>query len=255
MDGKLLVLCSERPTINETGDLKGHLLKKDGKQYFDTEGNEVNVEAGKRVFSAIDLLLPIVTPDGSRDGSDIFFVDWETVAPSNTEQLEELTSYAPPTVELPIQRMFKLTEKPNLAKRAYINRLCELKNAQREMIKGGKLDETLFGMDYGFLAMDDFLKSFSKAITNSGVVSILPAFSKSDSQKVIDDRFKILQAWKYQNDMESKLGRAPKIDIAKPVLYGDFAELREKASEEMIKIYSKPEFLEGGEMDDDSDAR
>ena len=42
MDGKLLVLCGERPTINENGeriDKKGHLLINKGKKYVKNKRN------------------------------------------------------------------------------------------------------------------------------------------------------------------------------------------------------------------------
>lgn len=59
MDGKLLVLCGERPTIDENGrriDEKGQLLTKQGNEYRDIDGNVVQVDEHKKVISGMDLL-------------------------------------------------------------------------------------------------------------------------------------------------------------------------------------------------------
>ena len=65
MDGKLLVLCGERPTIDENGrriDEKGQLLTKQGNEYRDIEGNVVQVDEHKKS----DQRDGFIKPNGNR---------------------------------------------------------------------------------------------------------------------------------------------------------------------------------------------
>lgn len=83
MEGKLLVLCGERPTINETGkriDENGNLLLKRDEKYLNTDEEEVEVDEHKIIINGMDLLNPMITESVE---PSILYVDWETVIPSD----------------------------------------------------------------------------------------------------------------------------------------------------------------------------
>lgn len=234
MDGKLLVLCDERPTINEHGgriDEKGSLLAQQENKWFNFEGKEIEVDPYKKVISAIDLLNEMMTETTE---PDILFVDWETVVPSDISQLQQMKLYAQSTEEIPPQMLFDAAVKnPSLMKRAHYDRLISIDNMRMRP-----------SFDYGPQAMDDFLGLFSRALSLNMIVSVLPTFSVQQAADVTNARWRVLQTWKNKNQMMSEHRNEPKVEVLQPMQYKDFGEIYIRAKDEMLKIISKPYLFE-----------
>lgn len=157
MDGKLLVLCGERPTINSHGapiDEKGNVIYDDRPR-----------DSHKRVISGMNLLNPMRTEALE---SDILFVDWETIVTSDIEPLQQMKMYAFSTEPIPTQMILDSDKNPSLMKRAHMNRLMQLEKCFARP-----------SIDYGFQAMDDFMQLFTEAIQNKrNCISTSSIFSK-----------------------------------------------------------------------------
>lgn len=94
------------------------------------------------------------------------------------------------------------------------------------------------------MASEKFIRTFIDAIQKNGIVSILPAFSKSDSQDVINARVTILNSLRTYIDMGARQNTGEHIEILPGMIYGEYGEVQSKAQEEMMKILSKPFFNE-----------
>jgi len=240
MDGKLLVLCSERPTVDDYGNLideKRNLLSKneDGK-YINVEFEEVEVDENKRVVNAMDLILPVI-PESIRD-YDIIYADWETVITSNIEPLQEMTAYSRTEERIPVKLILDSGHNSSMIRKAYSETLTEIDRPS---------------IDYSFIAMDNFMRLFSNSLHNNDVVTVLPAFSNSDSPEVVRARSRFLESFKYNEEMKAKLNRTQAISVLPSLSYKNFGEVHAKAQDEMIKIITKPYFFESQELTDDCD--
>jgi len=240
MEGKLLVLCSERPTVNDYGNLideKRHLLRKneDGK-YINVEFEEVEVDENKRVVNAMDLTLPVI-PDSIRD-YDIIYADWETVITSDIQPLQEMTAHAGTKDQIPIKLILDSGHNSSMIRKAYSETLTEINRPS---------------MDYSFIAMDNFMRLFSNSLHNYDIVTVLPAFSNNDSPEVVRARSRFIESFKYNEGMKSNLNRTQPINVLPSMSYENFGEVYAKAQDEMMKIINKPYFFETNELTEDGD--
>ena len=231
MDGRLLVLCDERPTVDDYGnriDENRNLLRptEDGK-YVNMELEEVEVDENKRVVNAMDLLLP-VEPNSIQD-YDIIYAAWETVAPSDIEPLRQMKSYSQNQEQIPFDLILKSDHKSSIMRKVYAETLTGISRPR---------------LDFSFIASDKFMQTFVDAMQRNGIVSILPAFSKSDSQDIINSRVTILNSLRTYVDMRVTQNRGEHIEILPGMIYEEFGEVYGKAKEEMMKILSKPFFNE-----------
>lgn len=234
MDGKVLVLCSEKPTINEYGDRideNGNLLKKgEAGEWFDILDNIVPVDEHKRVINAMDLLLPI-EPESMRN-SDIFFVNWENIIPSDIEPLQSLISYSATTEDVPFKLLLSVK---SMMQKAHVDRFIAIDKAGRRP-----------SIDYKFQAMDDFMRLFSETLDKNMIKSVIPAFSVRDSEDEINARTKLMSAWQNFNNMRAQTEGKGKIDVSSVVRYKDFGEIYETAGREVMNLISKPYDFEDG---------
>lgn len=167
MDGKLLVLCGERPTINSQGDLideEGYICQKRGRTYFNYKGEPVQVDEHKNVINSLDLLNPMTTESINRN---VLFVDWDTILPSDVKPLIEMKRYALSTESIPPEFILKQGESDSIMKRAYFDMLMFIdKVGQRPL------------MNYGLRSMEVFMRTFLGAIINNRITAILPGMPK-----------------------------------------------------------------------------
>ena len=227
MDGKLLVLCGERPTIDENGrriDEKGQLLTKQGNEYRDIDGNVVQVDEHKKVISGMDLLNPMET---EATKLNILYVDWETIIGSGDgEPLQEMKHYAEIVDKLPARITLKGMEEPSLLKKAHWDTLMEIdRYGQRPT------------HSYKFKAMEQFEKMFSDVMQKNGIVSILLALPVEDGEDVNQRRMKLLRSWNYA---QKSLQAPRKVEVLSQLSYTTYGEVYKKAQDEMMKIYEKP---------------
>ena len=236
MDGKVVVLCGEKPTINEYGDRldeNSNLLEKIGEKYYNVADEEVYVDEHKCIISGMNLLNPIATEATNRD---ILFVNWETVLSTDLQPLQEMIAYANSTEQIPPKVILDISKNPSIIKKAYGDRLMLLDDHNlRPQI------------DYQFQAMDDFLQLFSRSLSKNMVVTVLPAFPNSDSPEVNKARARFIESWRNVNRIRaSKASHSDEelIEVADPINYDNFEEIYERASEEMQKVISKPYWFE-----------
>lgn len=244
MDGKLLVLCGERPTINENGeriDKKGHLLINKGKKYLNKKGEEVKVNKHKQIISGMDLLSTYMTESIK---PDMLFVDWETIVTSDLEPLYEMIKYAESEEIIPPELIFDAQKNESIMKKAHLDTLLQKdKHSERP------------SFDYKFEAMENFMQMFSSAITDNRIVSILPAYSTKDDDEINRARMKLLESLKYRMETKFKLGQGPKINVLDSIYYSDYGKVHEKAIIEMMRIISEPDWYEQSTQSPDDSGR
>lgn len=229
MDGKLLVLCDERPTINENGkriDEKGNLLIKTGDKWMDYEGNEVEVDLHKKVISAMNLLNPMMTESTK---PDTLFVDWETIVQSDIESLQKMVQYAQMSQPTPPQELFEIMKKSeSIMKKAHYERLISLEQHNMKP-----------SIDYQFQAMEDFMRLFEEILELNGIVTVLPTFRNKENEEITTARVKIINTIK---DRLRTINRGIDCEILQPMTYDNFGEIYIKSNEERLKIISLPIF-------------
>ena len=236
MDGKVLVLCGERPTINEYGDRldeNSNLLQKIDGKYYNLSDEEVEVDEHKNVINGMTLLNEIST---DATNSDILFVDWETILSTDLQPLQEMIAYANSTEPIPPKVILNSSKNPSMLKKAYTDRLM--------LIDSHNIRPRI---DYQFQAMDDFLQLFSRTLSKHMVATVLPAFAKSDSPEVNAARARFIKSWETVNEIRaSKYSNSNEdlIEVAEPIEYENFEEVYERASEEMQKVISRPYWFE-----------
>ena len=231
MDGRLLVLCSERPTVDDYGNRidenRDILRKTEAGKYVNIELEEVEVDEKERVVNAMDLLLPI--EPHSIQGYDIIYADWETVAPSDIAPLQQMKTYSQNQEQIPFDLILKSDHKSSIMRKVYAETLTGIGRPR---------------MDFSFIASDKFMRTFIDALQKNGIVSILPAFSKTDSQDVINARTTILNSLRTYINMRNMQETGEHIEILPGIIYEEYGEVYRKAQEEMMKILSKPFFNE-----------
>lgn len=237
MDGNLLVLCSERPTIDDYGnriDENRNLLRKneDGK-YTNVEFKEVSVDEEKRVVNAMDLTLPVI-PESIRDYK-IIYADWETVITSDIKPLQEMIAYSETEEQIPVKLILDSGHNSSMMRKAYSETLTGIERPR---------------IDYSFIAMENFMRLFSNSLHNNSIVSILPTFSKKDSPEVVRARSRVLESFKYNEEMMAKQYKGQAIEILPSISYTELEEVYSKAREEIIKIMSKPYSFEKTDLTD-----
>ena len=236
MDGKVLVLCGEKPTINEYGDRldeNSNLLEKIGEKYYNVADEEVEVDEHKRIISGMNLLNEIST-DATK--GDILFVNWDTVLSTDLLPLQEMIFYANSIEPIPPNVILGISKNPSIMKKAYGDRLM--------LIDSHNLRPQI---DYSFQATNDFLQLFSRTLSKHMVATVLPAFPKSDSPEVNAVRSRFIESWRNINRIRSKRlnhDNEELIEVADPISYDNFAEVYERASAEMQKVISKPYWFE-----------
>lgn len=243
MEGKLLVLCRERPTINENGkriDENGNLLLKRDEKYLNTDEEEVEVDEHKIIINGMDLLNPMITESVE---PSILYVDWETIIPSDIEPLYEMVEYAETVDRIPSKLILKAQDNRSLMKKAHLETLLQKdKYGERPCL------------DYRFQAMENFMQMFSDAILNNGIVSILPAYPNSE-EEINRARFKVMEAIRYRMQMNVRNAKQAKVDMLDPFYYDEYGEVYIKAQREMMKIMSKPDWIGHGSPSDEDPMR
>lgn len=211
MDGKLVVLCDERPTITEHGTRIGN-----------------DPDEHKRVINGLDLTSKMMTDSLQ---SDILFVDWETIIPSNIETLREMSECAFSTDKIPVELMQKNLNKTSFMQNIYYERLLNISD-RRPCI------------DYGFMAMDDFMRGFTNILAKNGVVRVLPTFKSTQIPEINNPRRKLIRAWQDNNNILSRVNNIEPIELLPEVFYEEYGEIYNKATDEYIKIIEAPYFFE-----------
>ena len=214
MDGKLVILCDERPTIDEFGRWIGK-----------------DEDTHKRIINGMDFLNVMMT-ESVRE-SDKLFVDWETVVPSNIESLVELQNYARTTETVPAEVLMNSVKNRNLMQRAYFDRFTSV-----------NLSNMRPCLDYSFMAMDDFMRLLTDLFEKNGVVRVLPTFKNSQTQEINMARARVIKTWSDNNMMLSKINKKETIELLPEFNYDSFGEIYQKADEEYMKILSAPFFFE-----------
>ena len=229
MDGKLLVLCGERPTIDENGrriDEKGQLLTKQGNEYRDIDGNVVQVDEHKKVISGMDLLNSMET---EATKPNILYVDWESIIGSDDGQsLQEMKHYAEIIDRIPARIALEGMEGTSLLKKAHRDTLMEIdRYGQRPT------------HSYKFKAMEQFEKMFLDVMQKNGIVSILPSLPVEDGEDVNQRRMRLLRSW---DCVQKSLQRIRNVEVLPPLSYTTYGEVYTKAQHEMRSIYAKPDW-------------
>lgn len=241
MDGKLIVLCGERPTINENAkriDEQGNLLAKIDDKYININQEEVKVDEYKKVINGMDLLYDMVTE--STD-TETIFVDWETIIPSDIQPMQEMIKVAMSTQEISPEMILESGKNKSFLKKAYMDTLLAVSKAEERPC-----------FDYQFQAMEHFMQLFSDAIEKNQVVSILPTFPNADDATINNARMKIIQAWKNRNEIKAKLQRESKIEVLDGISYDEFGEIYSRAMDERLRILSKPDWYDKlGQQEDE----
>lgn len=127
MDGKLLVLCDERPTINsyrERIDENGDVLRKENGKYYNVNNQEVDIDEHKEIISGMELLNNINTP--AINDSDILFVDWNTVVSSNIELLTEMKRLSENQETIIFKDILTNGKNESITEKAYYDILFEI---------------------------------------------------------------------------------------------------------------------------------
>lgn len=227
MDGKLLVLCSERPTVDDYGnriDENRNLLKEnENGKYTNVEFEEVEVDESKRIVNAMDLILPVI-PESIRD-YEIIYADWETVVTSDIEPLIEMKQYANTKEQIPVKLILDSGHNSSMMRKAYMETLTEIERPR---------------IDFSFLASDRFIKLLSDTLHKHDIVAVLPAFSENDSEEIVRVRSRVLEAFKNNEEMKAKQNGTEAIEVLESLSYTDFVEVLIRARDEMVKILSKP---------------
>ncbi|MCI9063106.1 MAG: hypothetical protein HFJ17_00625 [Clostridia bacterium] len=225
MDGKLVVLCDERPTINKYGDPIGE-----------------NKDTHKRVISGIDLLNEMYTESIK---SDVLFVDWETVVPSDIGILEKMQQYAKTTDSISPEFILDCMRKQSLMQRAYLDRLTGLDKLNMRP-----------RMDYNFMAMDDFMKLLADSLYKNGAVKVLPAYKTDQEADINIARNRVIQTWSDNNKLRLQREKKTEIKLLPGMEYTEFGEVYTKAQEEYMKIIGEPyDFEENNDLQNDDGGR
>ena len=172
----------------------------------------------------------------STQRSDIIFADWESVVPSDIQELQEMVAYSITQEIIPQKFFLGKGENQSLMKKAHLLRLLECERPS---------------IDYRFQAIDDFFSLLSSSIENNMIVSVLPAFSNSDLPEVTRARLKVLESLKNI----CKMNNSRAVELLPVMNYENFGEVYGKAQDEMLKIMSKPYFFEEESIGEDEGAR
>lgn len=239
MDGKVLVLCSEKPTVNQYGeriDKNGYLLEKTKKgEWINNKGEIVKVDEHKRIINGMDMTLPIIPESIGHSVSDIIFANWESIMPSDIELLQRMVECSRTKDEIPLQITLDYEKNRSLMAKAHLDRLNSIDKAGLRP-----------SIDYKFQAMDDFMRLFSETLEKEGVVTVVPTFSKADSEEIINARRNVITTWRDNNKMLSQIeGKAP-IELADTVI-GDFVEVYKAGQNAFMEVMAKPFFFEGND--------
>ena len=238
MEGKVLVICSEEPTINEYGeriDEKGRLLKKDETgNWIDIDFNSVEVDENKRVINTMDLVLPM-EPESIRDSGSVLFANWESVIPSNIEKLQEMIRCSTNVEQIQPEQILDWGEFSSMMTKAHFDRLMAIEDLGLRPC-----------VDYSFQAMNDFMKLFSETLEKHMICTVIPAFSTRDAEDTVKARIKLIQGWKFSNKMMSQTKGKKAIKVTEPVMYENLREVTRLADKELIEIISAPYDFEDG---------
>lgn len=238
MEGKVLVICSESPTINEYGeriDEKGHLLKKDKTgNWIDIDFNSVEVDENKRVINTMDLVLPM-EPESIRDSGSVLFANWESVIPSDIGNLQEMIRCSTGVDGIQPEQILDWGKFSSMMSKAHFDRLMTIEKLGLRPC-----------VDYRFQAMNDFMKLFSETLEKHMICTVIPAFSTRDAEDTVKARIKLMKGWESSNKMISQTKGKKTIKLTEPVMYENLGEVARLADKEMIEIVSAPYDFEDG---------
>ena len=233
MEGKILVLCDKRPTVNEYGkriDEKGNTIEKVNGKWLDVHGKEIEVDEFEKVIDGMELLSKNITEN---TGSNIIYVDWETIIPSDIEPLQKMKYYAQTSQHIEPGLVSKnMKSKQSFMKKAHMDRLIYIdKNKMRPCL------------DYGVIAMEDFMQLFSRALELNRIVSILPTFSDKCPEEIKRARMKLLNLFRHRNEMKAKYGQENKYDILEPEICENFKDIYSRAYDEIMRMLDELDFV------------
>ena len=232
MEGKLLVLCDETPTINEWGqriDKEGNVLKEKNGKFINTKEEVVEVDIHKRVINVMDLFKNMITP--SID-TDIIYVDWNTIIPEDLDFLSRVAKNAIREGQIDSQILLDSMkyENQNLMSKAHL-----------ETLKQAKQTKNSPSLDYKFKSMDNFIKLFTDMLEKNEITAILPTFS-NEKEEMKATRNRIFQAWRYQYKFEKESkGSKNLIKILPEKTYSKYEEVYKEAQKQKLESMKEDE--------------
>lgn len=212
MDGRLLVFCDEDVTLDESG-------------------NRLNDDIHKDILSSLELDLPMETDNLCN--RDILFIDWKTFIPENLEFLNSVKFVGTRSADYETQSKL-------LFESMKVNSLME-KTCLDSVKKGPRID-------FPQVAMNDFLNKFTELLEKNRIVQVLPCYSRNQDESITLNRRRIMQTWNDRNQTFLNadcptITKSINTKILDGIEYEEFGEVYRKASNQMMEIMSKPNFI------------
>jgi hypothetical protein len=230
MDGKVLILCDEKP-----GDYGKYRVKD-------------------------SILFAKNTID--YDDPDRILLCWDSVIPEDRAFIEACKYYAKFTDKPDID--FALSQKGSIDPNTGIIKTSIQEQSYLEMYKRdlqylsiiGKQGKnipkeamkltTKFHLD----ANQNFFEEFSRLLEQNQIARILPTYSIQTNSEITKYRMKMLESWENVNET-MQIGRAS-ATVAEPIMYAtykdeeypDFEEVYKRAREQLFEMYSFPTYDE-----------
>lgn len=251
MDGRVLILCDEKP-----GDYERYSVK-------DSR------------FLVCEMMDPADMPER-------LFVCWDSIIPEDRGFIEECKHYArfteKPYPEFALSQRGTIDPKSGTIKTS-IQEQCYLDtyyNNFNYLSKLSQKGEDVYGeamdlaVQFPFDANQRFFEQFSKLLEMHGIITILPTFSIESDPNITNYRMQMLDAWKNANRFMSAAKKSA-AKVVSPMIYTpleteevstvddeenelendvkekkhpNFGDVYVRAGEELMKIYSLPFFGE-----------
>lgn len=226
MDGKLLILCDERP-----GDYEKYSVKD--------------------IYYLRDVMID------PQDDPDRLFVCWDAIIPQDRSFIEGCMHYGTTYDSMPVDFPLKQTGmtdgthgtiKGSIQEDSYINAVLSNIQILRETAKSGgdvRGEAMDLAVQLQLQATQAFLEAFSAMLNKKGVVRILVAHKNDVNAELLRYRMALLSAWENQNRFMGKNASGAK--LVESMVYEDFGQVYSRSIDEMMKIYSLPVFGEENE--------
>lgn len=219
MDGKLLVLCDEKPGKYE----------------------RYHIRDSKYLMCQYD----------SFESEDIICASWDSIIPEDRSFIVACKEYAKfaskPAPDFVFSKRGSVdpeggTIKESMQEESYFAEYQENLRYLTELCEAGKewrIEAMELSSQYGVAATQRFFRDFSKMLCMNRIVSIMPSFSDKSDKNISSYRMQVLDAWKNANDV-MRQNRSTAI-VTPAFIYSDFmSEYSKHASEEMLKIIGRP---------------
>ncbi|MDE5539698.1 MAG: hypothetical protein K2J20_04355 [Bacilli bacterium] len=226
MDGKLLILCDEKP-----GDYEKYSVKD---IYY----------------------LRSVMIDPQEDPERLF-VCWDSIIPSDRSFIEACMRYGTFQDKMPVDFPLKQTGmtdgkhgtiKGSIQEESCLNAVRSNIQILRETaqkggdVKGEAMD---LAVQFPMQATQWFIEAFSEMLNQKNVVRILLAHRSDVNPELVRYRMRLLEAWENHNGLMREKASGAK--LVEPMIYEDFGQLYSRSGDEMMEIYSLPIFGETSE--------